>query len=201
MTIETKRRVFGIVMAAGSGRRFGSTKQLAEIAGVPLIRRATDCAAEVFGSRSVLVVGHDWTAVFGACGEWPGFLLYNTAYAAGLGTSVSLAVQSIRHVASAVVVMLADQPLVTTAHVTSLLDRWSGDSRELLATEFRARRGAPALLPSGCFDRLSALDGDAGARHLFDDPNYRLRTIEFEDAAVDIDTAEDLLRLSRSARS
>jgi CTP:molybdopterin cytidylyltransferase MocA len=39
---------------------------------------------------------------------------------------------------------------------------------------------------------LQALRGDAGGKHLFDDPRFELRTVAFEPAAVDIDTEEDL---------
>ena len=39
------------------------------------------------------------------------------------------------------------------------------------------------------------------ARHLLDDPQFEIRRVDFEDAAMDIDTIADLARLSRSARS
>ena len=55
--------IVALVLAAGSAKRFGSSKQLAEFNGTPLAKRALDVAVEVFGDRAALVVGHDWKAV------------------------------------------------------------------------------------------------------------------------------------------
>ena len=47
--------VFAVVLAAGSSSRFGSTKQLAEINGTPLVQQALNLAIEVCGDKTVLV--------------------------------------------------------------------------------------------------------------------------------------------------
>jgi len=98
-------------------------------------------------------------------------------------------------------VVLADQPLITTAHLDALRTSWSGATDEIVATAFDDVLGPPALFPSGCFDELAALQGDAGARQLLQDPRFTVQRIAFADAAIDIDAPEDLNRLQRSARS
>ena len=201
VTNESNNSVYAIVLAAGSAVRFGSTKQLAELDEISLARRATTLAANSCDSRSVLVLGHDWEAVLDACTPLPGFLIINDKYEDGIGTSIALAVQSIRQVAKAVLVLLADQPLITAVHVAALIDEWSGDDREIVATSYADTTGVPALLPAACFDKLAALDGDQGARALLNDSQFNVRKIVFEDAAVDIDTAADLARISRNARN
>lgn len=118
-----------------------------------------------------------------------------------MGTSLALAVRSIRHVASAVIVLLADQPMVSAQHVAALIARWSGDEQEIVASVYANTTGVPALFASGSFEKLSELTGDQGARKLLDDPEFVVHHVEFEDAATDIDTVADLARLSRSARS
>ncbi len=201
VTNESNNSVYAIVLAAGSAVRFGSTKQLAELDNISLARRATTLAANCCELRSVLVVGHDWNAVLGACAPLQGFLIINDNHADGIGTSLALAVQSIRHVAGAVLVLLADQPLITAAHVAALIDKWSGDEQEIVATSYADTTGVPALFPVACFDQLAALDSDQGARALLNDSQFCVRKIEFEDAAIDIDTVADLARISRNARN
>ena len=201
VTNESKNSVYAIVLAAGSAARFGSTKQLAELDNISLARRATTLAAKCCESRSVLVLGHDWNAVWDACTPLRGFLIINDNYEAGIGTSIALAVQSIRHVASAVLVLLADQPLITVAHVAALIDGWSGDEQEIVATSYADTKGVPALFPAACFDQLATLNGDQGARALLNDAQFNVRKIVFEDAAVDVDTTADLARISRNARN
>lgn len=188
--------IFAVVMAAGLSKRFGATKQLATIDGVPLVRRALDNAHLACGMNTALVLGHDWRAVSVACAPMRGFLIYNDDYAGGLGTSIAQAARSLRHVAQAIVVMLADQPRVTAEHVRAICGAWSGDADEIVATTFNGTHGPPVLFPRGCFDELAALEGDQGARQLLDSDRYRVTSIDFPDAAIDIDRREDLLTLT-----
>jgi len=180
--------IVALVLAAGSARRFGSSKQLAEFDGMPLARRALEVAADVFGDRTMLVVGHDWQAVSQSCSPLPGFLLMNDCHERGLGSSIACATRSVRHAAQAVIVILADQPLVTAEHLRNLRDSWSGADDEIVATGFGNTAGAPVLFPGSCFDDLAQLQGDKGGQHLLSDKRFTVRKVVFEPAAVDIDT-------------
>ena len=187
--------VFAIVLAAGSATRFGATKQLAKIDGKSLVEHAVEVANDVCQDHCLLVVGHNHQAVSAACQSEHGFMIVNDDYAAGLGTSLALAVKSIRHVASAVIVLLADQPRITSQHVRALADAWDGSDDEIVATSFAGTQGPPVLFPAACFDELAGLTGDRGGRHLFDDQRFRLSTVVFEPSSIDIDTPEDLTQI------
>ena len=187
--------IVALVLAAGSAKRFGSSKQLAEFDGMPLARRALEVAADVFGDRTMLVVGHDWQAVTQSCSPLPGFLLMNDCHEHGLGSSIACATRSVRHAAQAVIVILADQPLVTAEHLRNLRDNWSGADNEIVATGFGDTAGAPVLFPRSCFDDLAVLQGDKGGQHLLSDERFTVRKIVFEPASVDIDTRAALDRL------
>ena len=193
--------MFAAVMAAGSASRFGSSKQLAEIDGTPLVQRALELAVLACGANTILVVGHDWKAVIAACDPLPGFFLRNDDYADGLGTSIAQAVRSVQHVARAIVVVLADQALITAAHLQALQTAWSGADDEIVATAFAGTTGAPVLFPRGCFGDLLTLGDDAGGRHLLADQRFTVRNVTFEPAAIDIDTPEDLRQIARSVRN
>ena len=187
--------IFAVVLAAGSAERFGSTKQLAEFDGSTLVRRAITMATAACGDRTVLVLGHDWRAVADASAPLSGFMIRNDDYADGLGSSIACATRAVEHVAGAVVILLADQPLISAAHVRRLCDAWTGAGDEIVATEYSGALGVPALFGSSCFDDLAALQGDTGARRLLASGKYRVRGVAFEPAAVDIDRPEDLAKL------
>ncbi|TMK91778.1 MAG: nucleotidyltransferase family protein [Actinobacteria bacterium] len=53
----------GIVLAAGTGSRFGGTKQLAELDGSPLVMHAVTALREGGVDEIVVVTGHDADAV------------------------------------------------------------------------------------------------------------------------------------------
>jgi molybdenum cofactor cytidylyltransferase len=189
------RKIFGIVLAAGCASRFGSTKQLAEIDGAPLVKKAYDVAAQTFGGNTALVTGHEWSAVRDACQLSQGFLLFNSDYADGIGTSIAQAVRAVQHTADAVVILLADQVLVTTQHIRDLLASWDGSRHQIVATKYAGTVGAPTLFPAGCFADLGALAGDSGGRQLLHDKRFQLKTVVFEAAVADIDTPEDLKQI------
>jgi len=188
--------IVALVLAAGSAKRFGSSKQLAEFNGTPLAKGALDIAIEVFGDRTALVVGHNWKAVAQSCSPLPGYLIVNDQHENGLGSSIACATRSVRHATQAVVVILADQVLVTAEYLRSLRDSWSGADNEIVATQFGATLGPPVLFPSACFDDLAKLQGDTGGRHLLNDERFTVRKIVFDPASVDIDTPEALDQLT-----
>lgn len=201
MTAATNKTVFAIVLAAGTATRFGATKQLAQVAGVPLVRQVVDVAAGSVGNRLAVVIGHDWEAVSTAIQPFDGFLILNDRYTDGIGSSLSLAVRTIRHVADAVIVVLADQPLISTAHLDALQTSWSGADNEIVVTAFDAVVGPPALFGKACFGELAALQGDTGARELLEDDRFAVKEVYCADAAIDIDEPADINRLPHNARS
>ena len=189
------RRVYAIVLAAGRATRFGAVKQLAPIGGKPMLRRATAAAVSTCGERTIVVTGHESLSIAAACKGLPGFLVVNENYRSGIGTSIATAVRRLEHVAAAVVVTLADQPLVTGEHLNALVAAWSGGATEIVASGFAGTLGPPVLFASGCFADLAALEGDNGGRELLHDARFVVTTVQFEPAAIDIDTPEDLRRI------
>lgn len=189
------RSVFAAVLAAGESRRFGRNKLLAALDGQPLVGRAAELAHAVCGERSVLVTGHERAAVTAAAGNATRFLVANDQYAQGIGSSIALVSRAVAHVADALLILLSDQPLVTTAHLEALVGKWSGADDEIVATAFAGTTGPPVLFPRGAFTALGRLSGDRGAKRVLEDPAFDVRTVPFEDAAIDIDTPADLAGL------
>ena len=179
-------------MAAGYASRFGATKQLAVFDGVPLVQHAIAAARQVFGGKLLTVLGHDSAAVAGALGPDAGFAVVNDDYARGLGGSIARAANALAGDADAIVVLLADQPMITARHLAALKDAWSGAADEIVATAFADTCGPPVLFPRDCFDELAALQGDSGGRHLLENDRFAVKRIIFEGAAVDIDNPADL---------
>jgi molybdenum cofactor cytidylyltransferase len=187
--------VFTIVLGAGEARRFGSTKQLAEIDGLSLIARAMRAAEAVSGARSVLVTGNDWQAVAAAAEPLTGFMVVNPEYAEGLSTSIGAGIRSVQDVADAVLLVLADQPLVTVEHLAALIATWRKKPESIVATGYDDTSGPPVLFPRRFFAALASLSGDRGARSVIDSNPERLEVVRFEPAGFDIDRPEDLARI------
>ena len=196
MAKHAEHRCFAVVLAAGRSQRFGTTKQLLEVDGVPMVQRAATLARAVCGDNTLLVAGHEWRNVVAAAGEQCRFVAINEDYVDGIGSSIACATRSLAQSADCILIMLADQPLITADHLNALLSAWSGDDDEIVATAFAGVQGPPILMPRSTFPDLASLSGDSGARKLLDSPNFRVTTVWFDPAAVDIDSPEDLKHLS-----
>ena len=188
-------QLFAIVLAAGTSSRFGTAKQLQTWRGMPLVRGATRLAEHAGGDRSLLVVGHEWQEVVNACRPLSGFIAVNESYREGIGTSIRCGVRRLAHVADGILLLLADQPLVTRPHLDRLCARWRESPDAIVASQYAGTLGPPIVFPTQDFGALCALAGDAGARSVVANAAGRVIGIECEAAAVDIDRPEDLAAL------
>ena len=144
MSAETSfhadRSVFAVVLAAGESRRFGQSKLLREVGGKAMVCRAAELARAVCGDCSLLVTGHDGAAVTDAAGNAPQFVIRNERHARGIGDSIALAARAVSHAADALLLVFADQPLITAAHLAALIEAWSGADNAPRARSCSARR-------------------------------------------------------------
>ncbi len=197
MTTRPEPVVAAAILAAGSARRFGTNKLLQPLAGAPLLRRSLRAAKDAFADRVILVTGRDADHVAQAAAGFADRVVFNPDYLAGIGTSIAAAARTCRGYADALVVMLADQPLITADHLRTLAIRWGGRPDRIVASAYSDRVGAPALFGGGHFEALSRLAGDQGARAIIEANDQAVVTIAFEPASLDIDTPADLEAAAR----
>jgi molybdenum cofactor cytidylyltransferase len=172
------------ILAAGSARRFGGGKLDADCAGKPLGAWALEGARALDPSALGVVVGDE------APRFAEGVELVRNPYAAhGLGTSASAAARwAIDREADALLVMLADMPLVSSAALRSLAE---GDLPSAVAYP-GDKPGVPACFPAAMLPRLAALGGEEGAALLLRGrSDVRLVACDPEELR-DVDRPEDL---------
>ena len=192
LTMTVTPSVFILVLAAGRSERFGGDKLLTDFRSEPLLRHALRAASEACPGGVVLVTGHRARQVAQAADGFADRCVLNEDFELGMGTSIARGVAACRGEADAILVHLADQPLVTGTHLRTLIERWSGAPDEIVASQYAGRLGPPAMFGSAVFDDLCALRGDRGARDLLGSSDYRVYAVDCAAAALDIDTPADL---------
>ena len=182
-----QRRIVAAVLAAGQSRRFGTSKQLVEIDGVPMAGHTVRAVSQV--ATTVLVAGHDAERVMRAAGA--PYAVINERYAEGIGTSVAVAARAIGGSADALLLCLADQPWIPADHYRELATAWEGVPGRVVASSYRDTLGVPALFDSAVFPELAALEGDRGAKAVIAARQDSVVALPLT-AYRDVDTPDDL---------
>ena len=186
------QRTIAIVLAAGKAERFGSTKLIAELNGRPLLQYSLAAAQQACPGNVCLVAGHDADKVIAAADGMYDQVVVNSAYASGMGSSIATGVDACTTAADAILLMLADQPLITGQHLQLLIQTWTGNDTEIVASGFDDVRSPPILFPEKSFAALRNLSGDQGARSVLASDDFTVSVINCEDARFDIDRLADL---------
>ncbi|WP_336001861.1 nucleotidyltransferase family protein [Halorientalis halophila] len=192
---RTAKRTWGVVLAAGESSRFGEeNKLLADLDGVPLVRRAVAPLVESSLDGVTVVVGHERDRIRPAIDDLPVEIRTNSAYETGQSTSVREGVRAARdHDADGVLFALGDMPAVDVASMDLLLEAYEYGVADALAAACDGQRGNPVLFDQRFFDRLADVEGDVGGRELLTD-RHGARAVETGDPGVlrDVDRASDL---------
>jgi len=232
--LYSRTTVGAVLLAAGAGARLGSRpKALLELGGVPLVMRQLVALSGAGVDEVVVVLGHHADAVEAAVRAFPISIVHNpacldpqprgTAAAPqggarqsserpgdrrddGQASSVRCGLQALSPRLDAVIVALADQPLIDAQDIVALIGAFKkrGDAAMVVPrvqTESgESLPGNPVMFDAALRDEWLAGEADAACRkwrlahpervRWFDTDNRRYR--------IDIDTPEDLERFTAS---
>ena len=191
-----------IVLAAGSGSRFGGGKLLAPFEGGVLLDGALRAAFAAPADQVFVATGEDAAAVAAAAeafahgrGEGARLRLVHAAdHATGMAASLKAGVRALSDAVDAAFVFLGDMPRIPLDIPTRLADALG--EHAAAAPVFAGRRGHPVLFSRRLFPALCALEGDQGARRVLEGLGADLVAVPAEDAGVlfDVDRPGDLHR-------
>lgn len=186
-------KVAAVVLAAGGSSRFCEPKQLLEIDGRSLVRRAAEAARDGGCASVFVVLGAYAERIRPEIDESTFRVVLNTAWSEGLASSIQagIAVVEADPTCDAVLLMACDQPQIDAGIVRRILDGFCGSTRAIVACDYAGTLGVPALLGRDYFGELAALRGDRGAKAVLRGHEQRLTRVSWPEGAADIDTPDD----------
>lgn len=197
--------VAGIVLAAGSGSRYGQPKALVRFGGELLVERACRLLAEG-GCDPVLAVLGAGSDRVRATATLPR-AVDNPDWATGMGSSVRAGLAAIPPGVDAAVIALADEPLVGPEAVRRLVAAWRAElpaGMHAVVATYAGQQRNPVLLTRTIFAEVSAAAvGDRGARVWLRSHPAAVIGVPCDDTGdvLDIDTPDDLAEaLARAER-
>ena len=192
------RGVSGVLLAAGSSRRFGRDKQSVLVEGVPMLERAARTLLEAGFAAPVVVLGAHAAEHRELLSGLPVRIVENTAADTGMASSLVAALAALP-ACEAIVVTVCDQLAVTAQHLHALGARWRQGGVSIVASSYDDARGVPALFAAAHFAALRRLRGDRGAGALLSMHEDTLALVPLPGGALDVDTPADLERYTRGS--
>ena len=193
----TESRLGIIILAAGEARRFGACKQLALFHTNPLLQHVIDAAIPLQPTRLVVMTGKYNEAIATANDEGVlsgAELIYNPDWSSGMSSSIRLGCELLSDDCNQLLVLLADQVLISTRELETLIAQ-AVDGGSACAG-FSETVGPPAVFSRAWYPDLMTLNAENGAKKLLTDPAKQVAIVPIKSAGWDIDSKDDLERLS-----
>lgn len=191
-----KSKIGVIILAAGNSSRMGGeSKQLLEFQGKTLLRHAAETALRTDFS-TVVVLGAK-REIFGKeIEDLPLEIVVNENWKEGISSSIKKGLSVLaKEDLDAAIIILCDQPFVTTEVLTRLRDAFLESSKPIAACSYENTIGVPALFGREIFAELNDLQTDEGAKKIIVKDLNRTVFIDVPEAAFDVDTLQDFERL------
>lgn len=190
-----------ILLAAGGSTRSKKPKQLLLYKGKPLLRHTVEIALEsrcrpvhvVLGARARRLIRHvnGLSVVVTVNDDW------KEGISSSIRAGLRAALEADENLEGALFIAL-DQPLVTSEILDRLVEVYRETHPPIAVCAYEDTLGIPALFDRSLFSSLEDLKGDQGAKQIILHYQERAVVIDCPAAGFDIDSEEDLQRLTKN---
>jgi molybdenum cofactor cytidylyltransferase len=190
--------VGAVILAAGSSSRMGRPKQTLQYQGTSLLRRVTIAALEATCRPVVVVTGAHAELSRRELDQLDVREAFNPDWETGMGSSVRAGIESLISVdtsVAAAVLLLCDQPHVTSEFISRLLATHHTTGRPIVASAYGESFGVPAVFTRTLFTELRQLAGTSGAKEIIKRHASDAHFLPFPEGEVDVDTPDDFSRV------
>lgn len=183
-----------LILAAGGSSRMGTPKQLLKWKDSNLLDQTISKAIQLKSEEVIVVLGAKSDKIIPKIDQNKVSILINQNWELGLGSSISEGIKFIQMSypdITGILVMLSDQPLIELDHYLTLIDVFTSESRQIIATKYNdGKLGVPALFDSFYLNDLSELNSETGAKQLLIKYSKNVQSVLNQNAVFDLDTLE-----------
>ena len=189
--------IYGIILAAGEGKRMGKLKLTLPLGDKQLIEWVLQAVKLTPLDKYFLVVRPEDKDIIKIGKAWGAEIILNPDFRKGMSTSIKKALLKINtQEAEGFFLILGDQPLITSKIINKLIKSFSPGKEEIVVPYFKDKRGNPVLFDICWKDELMAVTGDVGGRVLIKAHPEKVKRVNVSDETIlfDIDQEKDYLK-------
>jgi molybdenum cofactor cytidylyltransferase len=190
-----------ILLAAGASVRLGRPKQLLAYRGQSLLQHSLQAATASQAQPVVVVLGAHAEDLQKEINDANAHVVINTEWQEGMAASIRSGLAAISEMAPTavgVILMVCDQPYVTSDLLNQLIETHRKTGKKIIACGYEDTFGPPVFFHQSLFGELLQLKGDIGARSIIRQHTDLVELIPFQQGSFDIDTEADYVQLKSS---
>ncbi|MEM7330940.1 MAG: nucleotidyltransferase family protein [Chloroflexota bacterium] len=192
-----QKRITAVILAAGQAKRMGKAKQLLPWDETTVLGQTIDHLKQSNCTDILVVTGARAADVQKIAEQAVVPTVFNPEFATGeMLSSLQTAVYSLIPAPDAVLVALADQPMIEPQVYNAIMAPFELGQADLVAPYFNNQRGNPVLIGQHYFDELLALPRGDAPRTLLKRHSDQIYKVHLETDTIlqDLDRPEDYER-------
>jgi len=203
--MDEKPKIAVLVLAAGESARMGDhIKQILPWGDSTLLGHTLQQAKNTIGSAAYVVLGAYEEIIKAEVDFDLVTTIQNPNWNSGLGSSIAAGINyfsSKMRSYDAVLIMLADQPLIDTNYLNKMMGNWIGNPEKIITTQYKDRSGVPAIFGSEYFSELQRLNKDFGAKDIITSHESSIMALDPDGKEIDVDRWETYQELVKKNKA
>jgi molybdenum cofactor cytidylyltransferase len=187
-----------IVLAGGASKRLGRPKQLEPWGGSSLLEHVVANTRSFPVDEVWVVLGHQFERVLDETDLGDAGIVENPEWEEGIASSLRVGLDALTRLSrcDTALIVIGDQPDVSPQVVVELLESHKKAGRPVTVPKYRYSTGNPVLVDRSLWARVMSLEGDDGAKRLWQAHPEWVNEVWFSFAAPrDVDTETDVADL------
>lgn len=185
--------IWAMILAAGESKRMGKPKLLLPFGEKTMIETIVATVVSSKVEQTLVILGSDREKTEEKIKDYPIKIVYNRDFRSGMLSSVQCGFKSLPGETRAVLVVLGDQPKISTTVINKLIDAYKSSGKGIVLPVYKKERGHPVLIDVKYGEEVENLSPEVGLRGTVYNHPEDILEVEVETLSIfqDIDYMED----------
>lgn len=183
-----------LILAAGTSSRMGKIKQVLPYKETSILGKVIENTLASEANDVYVVLGANASIIKEEIKEYSVKYIINKNYNLGLSASIVCGIKELSNY-DAVLICLADQPKIDTVYFNRMISLFKKNKEKIITSRYTNFNGVPAIFPKYFYTELLKIEGDKGAKKLLNSKLNFIKSMNFSEKLMDIDTPEDYQKL------
>lgn len=188
--------IWAMILAAGESKRMGKPKLLLPFGEKTIIETVIESVVQSKVEKILVVLGSNREKIEKKIKNFPLEIAVNPNFQSGMLSSIQLGFQTLPENTQAVLVVLGDQPAISSAVIDKIIDAYKRTGKGIVLPVYKNERGHPVLIDMKYRNEVENLSPDIGLRGTVYNHPEDILEVEVETSSIlrDIDDLEDYKR-------